>query len=158
MSFDLADRGHAGRPVRPADRTTYVLTAMGVSDVFVCAPFASASDGIRPTTISTDLSPNGAEFSNALARRGLQVTRCRGSFQDDGRCRNAGRDDYRHNRVAGRDNNIDIEGACEGVMACSTCHVIVASHAPSWTAPEEEEDLLDLAWGAPDVAARVRVS
>ena len=29
------------------------------------------------------------------------------------------------------DNNIDIEGACEGAMACSTCHVIVA---PEWFA------------------------
>jgi ferredoxin len=40
-----------------------------------------------------------------------------------------------------------LEGACEGVMACSTCHVIVAAedfdHLPP--ASEEEEDLLDLA-------------
>lgn len=47
------------------------------------------------------------------------------------------------------DNKIDIEGACEGCMACSTCHVIVdetmfnALPDPS----DEEEDLLDLAWG-----------
>lgn len=46
-------------------------------------------------------------------------------------------------------HNIDIEGACEGVMACSTCHVIVE---PEWhgklPAPEEdEEDMLDLAVG-----------
>ena len=40
-----------------------------------------------------------------------------------------------------------LEGACEGVMACSTCHVIVES-ADFETLPpasEEEEDLLDLA-------------
>ena len=40
-----------------------------------------------------------------------------------------------------------LEGACEGVMACSTCHVIVEPHdfdkLPQ--ASEEEEDLLDLA-------------
>ncbi|HET7605158.1 MAG TPA: 2Fe-2S iron-sulfur cluster-binding protein [Sphingomicrobium sp.] len=40
-----------------------------------------------------------------------------------------------------------LEGACEGVMACSTCHVIV--DAPDFEklplASEEEEDLLDLA-------------
>ena len=46
-------------------------------------------------------------------------------------------------------NGIDIEGACEGSMACSTCHVIVA---PEWfskldPASEEEEDILDLAYG-----------
>ena len=40
-----------------------------------------------------------------------------------------------------------LEGACEGVMACSTCHVIVDeqdfTRLPEAT--EEEEDLLDLA-------------
>ena len=40
-----------------------------------------------------------------------------------------------------------LEGACEGVMACSTCHVIVDAEdfegLPE--ASEEEEDLLDLA-------------
>jgi ferredoxin len=40
-----------------------------------------------------------------------------------------------------------LEGACEGVMACSTCHVIVeASDFEKLPPPtEEEEDLLDLA-------------
>lgn len=47
------------------------------------------------------------------------------------------------------DNDIDIEGACEGSMACSTCHVIVAD---AWfdrlpPASDDEEDMLDLAWG-----------
>ena len=44
-------------------------------------------------------------------------------------------------------NGIEIEGACDGSMACSTCHVIVD---PEWIdlLPEpslEEEDMLDLA-------------
>ena len=40
-----------------------------------------------------------------------------------------------------------LEGACEGVMACSTCHVIVdpEDFEKLPTASEEEEDLLDLA-------------
>lgn len=40
-----------------------------------------------------------------------------------------------------------LEGACEGVMACSTCHVIVDSEDFESLPPasEEEEDLLDLA-------------
>ena len=46
-------------------------------------------------------------------------------------------------------HGIDIEGACEGSLACSTCHVIVD---PDWydrlEAPaEDEEDMLDLAFG-----------
>jgi 2Fe-2S ferredoxin len=46
-------------------------------------------------------------------------------------------------------NGIDMEGACEGALACSTCHVIVDKkwykklEAPS----EDEEDMLDLAFG-----------
>ncbi len=46
-------------------------------------------------------------------------------------------------------NSIDIEGACEGSLACSTCHVVID---PEWygrlePAAEEEEDMLDLAFG-----------
>ena len=46
-------------------------------------------------------------------------------------------------------HDIDLEGACEGSLACSTCHVIVDPdwvnklHPPS----EDEEDMLDLAFG-----------
>jgi ferredoxin len=40
-----------------------------------------------------------------------------------------------------------LEGACEGVMSCSTCHVIVdkADFEKLPPASEEEEDLLDIA-------------
>jgi ferredoxin, 2Fe-2S len=46
-------------------------------------------------------------------------------------------------------HGIDIEGACEGSLACSTCHIIVE---PEWydalkDASEDEEDMLDLAFG-----------
>ena len=46
------------------------------------------------------------------------------------------------------ENDIDIEGACEGVMACSTCHVIVHrdDEAKLPLPSEEEADLLDLAY------------
>jgi ferredoxin len=41
-----------------------------------------------------------------------------------------------------------LEGTCEGQMACSTCHVIVAAEdfARLPAASEEEEDMLDLAY------------
>ncbi|MCC3304895.1 ferredoxin family 2Fe-2S iron-sulfur cluster binding protein [Sneathiella sp. HT1-7] len=46
-------------------------------------------------------------------------------------------------------NNIDLEGACEGSLACSTCHIIVSEEdferLPEPT--EDEEDMLDLAYG-----------
>lgn len=46
-------------------------------------------------------------------------------------------------------NNVDIEGACEGALACSTCHVIVDSEDFDRLeeATEDEEDMLDLAFG-----------
>ena len=48
-----------------------------------------------------------------------------------------------------RANDIDIEGACEGSLACSTCHVIVdpADFERLADATEDEEDMLDLAFG-----------
>lgn len=46
------------------------------------------------------------------------------------------------------DNGIDIEHACDQVCACTTCHVIVREGFKSLNALEEnEEDLLDKAWG-----------
>ena len=46
-------------------------------------------------------------------------------------------------------NDIDIEGACEGSLACSTCHVIVDEdwHEVLPEASDDEEDMLDLAFG-----------
>jgi 2Fe-2S ferredoxin len=48
-----------------------------------------------------------------------------------------------------RRNDIDIEGACEGSLACSTCHVIVdaADYPRLPPADEDEIDMLDLAFG-----------
>ena len=45
-------------------------------------------------------------------------------------------------------HGVDIEGACEGSLACSTCHVVVE---PGWIGKlakptEDEEDMLDLAF------------
>lgn len=51
--------------------------------------------------------------------------------------------------AVGQNADLPLEGTCEGQMACSTCHVIVA---PDWfgklpRASEDEEDMLDLAVG-----------
>ncbi len=45
-------------------------------------------------------------------------------------------------------HGVDLEGACEGSLACATCHVVVD---PSWSSrlaepTEDEEDMLDLAF------------
>lgn len=64
--------------------------------------------------------------------------------------------------IAQRDG-IDLEGACGGSCACSTCHVIVD---PEWFAKlgprsEDEEDMLDLAFGitlTSRLACQIRMS
>ena len=45
-------------------------------------------------------------------------------------------------------HGVDIEGACEGSLACSTCHVVVdGGWFKKLAAPtEDEEDMLDLAF------------
>ena len=47
------------------------------------------------------------------------------------------------------ENKIAIEGACEGSMACSTCHVIIDKkwYSRLEEVSEDEEDMLDLAFG-----------
>lgn len=47
------------------------------------------------------------------------------------------------------DHDVEIEAACEGSLACATCHMVVD---PDWydrlsPPSEEEEDMLDLAFG-----------
>ena len=48
-----------------------------------------------------------------------------------------------------RIHDIDIEGACEGNMACATCHLIVEKDwFPILSKPvPDEEDMLDLVYG-----------
>lgn len=47
------------------------------------------------------------------------------------------------------ENEIDLEGACEGSLACSTCHVVVDPKYYKMLpeASDEENDMLDLAFG-----------
>ena len=46
-------------------------------------------------------------------------------------------------------NHVPLEGACEGSLACSTCHVIIdpKDYGKLSAATEDEEDMLDLAFG-----------
>ncbi|PKB25011.1 ferredoxin [Novosphingobium kunmingense] len=49
----------------------------------------------------------------------------------------------------GQAAGLPLEGTCEGQMACSTCHVVIA---PEWfdrlpRSSDDEEDMLDLAAG-----------
>ncbi|KAI3830609.1 hypothetical protein MKX03_016441 [Papaver bracteatum] len=51
---------------------------------------------------------------------------------------------------AAHENDIELEGACEGSLACSTCHVIVMDthmYNKLDDPTDEENDMLDLAFG-----------
>ncbi|CCA75123.1 probable YAH1-Ferredoxin of the mitochondrial matrix [Serendipita indica DSM 11827] len=50
--------------------------------------------------------------------------------------------------------DIDMEGACEGSVACSTCHVILSpEHYDLLEEPEDDEnDMLDMAFGLTDTS------
>ncbi|XP_040381083.1 2Fe-2S ferredoxin-like [Oryza brachyantha] len=51
---------------------------------------------------------------------------------------------------AAHENDIELEGACEGSLACSTCHVIVMDvnyYNKLQDPTDEENDMLDLAFG-----------
>jgi 2Fe-2S ferredoxin len=51
------------------------------------------------------------------------------------------------------ENDIEIEHACDRVCACTTCHVLVREGFNSLNEPEEqEEDMLDKAWGLEPVS------
>jgi ferredoxin, 2Fe-2S len=51
------------------------------------------------------------------------------------------------------DHHIDIEHACGKVAACTTCHCIIRKGYESLPAAEDnEEDLLDRAWGLTPVS------
>jgi len=51
--------------------------------------------------------------------------------------------------ILAQQNGLDIEGACGGAMACSTCHVIVEKEWYGKLSPpsDDETDMLDLAPG-----------
>lgn len=47
-------------------------------------------------------------------------------------------------------NDIELEGACEGSLACSTCHVVVEDenmYEKMEEPSDDENDMLDLAFG-----------
>lgn len=51
------------------------------------------------------------------------------------------------------EQGIEVEHACEKSCACTTCHVIVREGYDSLAEPsEDEEDLLDRAWGLTPVS------
>lgn len=56
---------------------------------------------------------------------------------------------------AAHQNDIELEGACEGSLACSTCHVIITDekyYSKLSEPTDEENDMLDLAFGLTELS------
>jgi 2Fe-2S ferredoxin len=84
-------------------------------------PFNTATMTLLTVLPHASLCPKGAEFD---AAPGTSI--CDALLQHD----------------------IDIEHACEKSCACTTCHVIVRQGLASLAlASEDEDDMLDMAWG-----------
>ena len=51
-------------------------------------------------------------------------------------------------------NSVELEGACEASLACSTCHVILGReyYDRLSEASDEENDMLDMAFGLTDTS------
>ncbi|CAM9096607.1 unnamed protein product [Scytosiphon promiscuus] len=52
------------------------------------------------------------------------------------------------------ESDVELEGACGGDLACSTCHVVLPKdyYDKLDEKEEEEDDMLDLAWGLTDTS------
>ena len=99
----------------------------------------------RRLLLSTNAYPHIPQINTLTQLRKIKVTYI---DRDGERIEVAGEEGQDIMRLA-HENDIDLEGACEGSLACSTCHVIVE---PSYYGriPEpsdEENDMLDLAFG-----------
>jgi ferredoxin-2, mitochondrial len=60
----------------------------------------------------------------------------------------------KHLLQVAHDNNIELEGACGGELACATCHLVFEKEIYN-TLPkkeDEEDDMLDLAFGLTDTS------
>ena len=77
-----------------------------------------------------------------------------GGFYDPLTSRPYGWDGRHGNTHNVYDNDSDLEGACDGSLACSTCHVVLEQeYFDMLPEPEEEEeDMLDLAFGLTDTS------
>lgn len=84
--------------------------------------------------------------SASSAKNGAPV---RFVFIERGRERPVEGHEGQHLLAVAHDHDVDLEGACEGACACSTCHVILepAVYDELPQPSDEEEDMLDLAFG-----------
>ncbi len=124
-------RGHALR--RAASRFAATLEAATTS-----------SSAIRAVSTSTAAAHGGGK-TKATAENSIEIT-----FIDRDGDRKTVRGIIGESLMeTAHANDVELEGACEGSLACSTCHVVLpeAVFASLPEACDDENDMLDLAYG-----------
>ncbi|WWD19377.1 hypothetical protein CI109_103837 [Kwoniella shandongensis] len=140
--------------IRPAASTTTTTTTIASSSStstqsrsnILIGPFGHTKRGIHST-----IPRQHGEVTRPAPGTGIKIT-----FQDS-----KGNDVKTIEGNEGDDllslaheYDVDLEGACEGSVACSTCHVIISpEHYDLLPEPDDEEnDMLDLAFGLEDTS------
>ncbi|KAH7474096.1 hypothetical protein KRP22_005210 [Phytophthora ramorum] len=124
-----------------ASRTTTLLRRTALTATRRPARTLPAVRGLRA---SLSIAPSGRRFS--------QVTF---TFVDgEGEHTSVTADEGQSLLDVAHENDVELEGACGGELACSTCHLVfekrIFDDLPEIS--EEEEDMLDLAWGLTDTS------
>ena len=109
---------------------------------------------MSPTYINSSVIHNTKLFSTNKALHKLEDIKVTFVQQDGTKLEGKGKEgDNLLDIIVNNDIDIDGFGACEGTLACSTCHVILKQEdfdkLPE-EATDEELDMLDLAFGLTD--------
>ena len=105
-------------------RTTRLLAARPLAPALCRGPLRSMSDSVRITFVEED---EEIVVDAEIGKTILEVAHA---------------------------NDIDLEGACDGTLACSTCHIVLEQEMYDSLPPpeEDEEDMLDLAFDLQDTS------
>ncbi|GMF29618.1 unnamed protein product [Phytophthora fragariaefolia] len=120
-------------------------------DVVVSEPTLESTDGVCQGELYRECNLNGTRGICYNGR--MQVVHCDFKLRDDSIKEVDAKAGMSILDVA-HANDIDLEGACESSMACSTCHVILEDPVFDQLeeACEDEEDMLDMAFGLTDTS------
>ena len=111
---------------------------------------------MSPTYINSSVIHNAKLFSTNKVLHKLEDIKVTFVQQDGTKLEGKGKEgDNLLDIIVNNDIDIDGFGACEGTLACSTCHVILKQEdfdkLPE-EATDEELDMLDLAYGLTDTS------
>lgn len=114
---------------------------------FLSQNLSNRNTAALPISTASALAARLSSSTSTNAKEGIKVT----YVSSDGKAERVcyGRSGQDLMRLA-HANDVDLEGACEGACACSTCHVIIQDPVVYRRLPEpsdDENDMLDLAFG-----------